>query len=193
MCSAIAGNQFITKNSPDSECWIRDVAPDSSRTLQVGAMRVSRLIGLKFKSPISANRSSQGLDLDIDCLQKEPFFGCVEHTIPVLYLSSVFGKEAVYTTVMATATKPPMRITLSRPVEKYVRARAKEERLSRASDYVDDLIRDDQEKREAKKHLEQLLLEGINSGPAVRMTPKRWEKLWKDVETRIKARNHGKS
>lgn len=47
---------------------------------------------------------------------------------------------------------------------------------STASEYVRQLIREDQ-KRAAQERLEALLMEGINSGPSKEMTSGDWEEL----------------
>ena len=82
-------------------------------------------------------------------------------------------------------TKPPMRITLSRPAEKYVRERARAEHYHTAGEYVDDLIRDDQKRLQAGKRLEALLLEGIHSGSGIVMGSKEWKKFRGDILSRV--------
>jgi antitoxin ParD1/3/4 len=47
-------------------------------------------------------------------------------------------------------------------------------RYSSASEYVRELIRED-EKRRAEEKLEVLLLEGLNSGDPIEITPEYWE------------------
>ena len=83
---------------------------------------------------------------------------------------------------MSTAT---MNISLPDSLKKYVKGRVEEKRYSTPSDYVRSLIREDQKKRNENK-LEQLLLDGLNSGPGIRMNPKQWKKLWVEADARIK-------
>lgn len=43
-------------------------------------------------------------------------------------------------------------------------------------------------RKEAKAHLEELLLEGLNSGPAVEMTSDDWADIRREVAERIEAK-----
>ena len=54
------------------------------------------------------------------------------------------------------------------------------------SEYVRELIREDK-KRKAQERLETLLLEGLESGEAVPVTPEFWKELWAKAEVRKKA------
>ncbi|MCC7141975.1 MAG: type II toxin-antitoxin system ParD family antitoxin [Candidatus Eisenbacteria bacterium] len=54
-----------------------------------------------------------------------------------------------------------------------------------ASEYLRELIRDDQKRREEER-LEKLLLEGLDSGDPIEVTPEFWAKLRKDVVARAK-------
>ena len=53
-----------------------------------------------------------------------------------------------------------------------------------ASEYIRDLIRNDQ-KQKAKEHLETLLLQGLESGEATVMTEQDWRDIRKTVEKKI--------
>jgi antitoxin ParD1/3/4 len=59
--------------------------------------------------------------------------------------------------------------------------------FSSASAYVQELIREDRQRR-AKEQLEALLLEGLDSGPATEMTPADWEAIRHEVRQRLAAR-----
>jgi antitoxin ParD1/3/4 len=84
---------------------------------------------------------------------------------------------------MSTAT---MNVSLSNSLKEYVKGRVnKEERYSTPSDYVRSLIREDQ-KKHAENSLEQLLLDGLRSGPGIRMNPREWKKLWAEVDAQIR-------
>jgi antitoxin ParD1/3/4 len=84
---------------------------------------------------------------------------------------------------MSTAT---MNVSLPNSLKEYVKGRVnKEERYSTPSDYVRSLIREDQ-KKYAENSLEQLLLDGLRSGPGIRMNRREWKKLWAEVDTQIR-------
>jgi antitoxin ParD1/3/4 len=68
-----------------------------------------------------------------------------------------------------------MNISLPDPLKQFVDEQISSGRYSSVSEYVRELIRED-EKRKAQQHLEGLLLEGLNS-KAGRMTSKDWEEL----------------
>jgi antitoxin ParD1/3/4 len=68
-----------------------------------------------------------------------------------------------------------MNISLPEPLKQFVDEQISSGRYSSVSEYVRELIRED-EKRKAQQHLEGLLLEGLNS-KASRMTAKDWEEL----------------
>jgi antitoxin ParD1/3/4 len=86
---------------------------------------------------------------------------------------------------MSTAT---MNISLLDSLKEYVKERMEEGHYSNASDYIRSLIREDQKKHEEGKQLEQLLLEGLRSGPGIRMDSKEWKKLWAEVDERMKSK-----
>jgi antitoxin ParD1/3/4 len=86
---------------------------------------------------------------------------------------------------MNTAT---MNVSLPNSLKEYVKGRVdKEERYSTPSDYVRSLIREDQ-KKHAENSLEQLLLDGLRSGPGIRMNPREWKKLWAEVDAQIRSK-----
>ena len=83
---------------------------------------------------------------------------------------------------MGTAT---MNISLPDSLKEYVKGRVvDEERYSTPSDYVRSLIREDQQKHDDNS-LERLLLEGLRSGPGMRMNPREWKKLWAEVDAEM--------
>jgi antitoxin ParD1/3/4 len=86
---------------------------------------------------------------------------------------------------MSTAT---MNISLPDAMKKYVKERVDEERYSTPSDYVRSLIREDQQKLEDEERLEQMLLEGLRSGPGTTIRSKAdWARFWKKIDADIKA------
>jgi antitoxin ParD1/3/4 len=86
---------------------------------------------------------------------------------------------------MSTAT---MNISLPDSLKEYVKERVEKEHYSTPSDYVRSLIREDQKQHEEGEHLEQLLLEGLRSGPGIRMDSKEWKKLWAEVDEKMKSK-----
>jgi len=63
-------------------------------------------------------------------------------------------------------TMATMNVSLPDPMKTWVEAQTKDGRYSNASDYVRDLIRRDQDRHQAIAELQQLVDEGIASGPA---------------------------
>ena len=68
-----------------------------------------------------------------------------------------------------------MNISLPESLRRFVERRAATG-FGSASEYIRTLLREDQ-KRSAQEHLEQVLLEGINSGPAEPWTADDWTEL----------------
>lgn len=85
---------------------------------------------------------------------------------------------------MATST---MNISLPEALKDYVKERVAEEGYSNPSDYVRALIREDRKRRDEQK-LEELLLEGLNSGQAEEITADDWADLRSEVRQRVAAR-----
>jgi antitoxin ParD1/3/4 len=77
-----------------------------------------------------------------------------------------------------------MSFSLPKPLQDYVRKRARAAHYGTPSDYIRSLIRDDI-KRMEQERLEQELLKGLRSQSRV-ITPKEWEKLKKDIVGNIK-------
>ncbi len=76
---------------------------------------------------------------------------------------------------MAESTAMPntsMNVSLPEALKEYVLKRVAEGTFSNPSDYVRALIREDMQR--AADRIEELLLEGINSGPPEPMTEKDW-------------------
>jgi antitoxin ParD1/3/4 len=68
-----------------------------------------------------------------------------------------------------------MNISLPDPMKDFVDHQVASGRYSSASEYVRELIRQD-EKRRAEEKLEALLLEGLNSGDPIEITSEYWER-----------------
>ncbi len=80
-----------------------------------------------------------------------------------------------------------MNISLPITQKDYVRERASASGCSTPSEYVRRLIHADQE-RLAQARLDELLLESLESGPAVKMTSTDWADLRRDLIQRIAER-----
>ena len=68
-----------------------------------------------------------------------------------------------------------LNISLPQSLKEFVEAQVQRSGFSTPSEYIRNLVRDDQ-KRRAEEKLETLLLEGLNSGEPIEITPEYWEK-----------------
>lgn len=85
-----------------------------------------------------------------------------------------------------------MNISLPDQLKEFVDDQVGSGRYSSVSEYVRDLIRDD-EKRKAQEKLEALLIEGIQSGEATEMTRQDWSDLRAEALKQFEARKSKKS
>jgi antitoxin ParD1/3/4 len=76
-----------------------------------------------------------------------------------------------------------MNISLPDPMKQYVEEQVSAGGYSSASEYVRELVRADQ-KRRAKEELEQILMNAMNSGDPIGITPE----VVEDVKRRLRAR-----
>ena len=83
-----------------------------------------------------------------------------------------------------------MHISLPDQLKELVDAQVNTGRYSTVSEYVRDLIRDD-EKRRAQAELEALLLEGIRSGEPTEMTRQDWIEIRSEAVRQFEARKAG--
>lgn len=58
------------------------------------------------------------------------------------------------------------------------------------SEYFRSLVREDQ-KRAAEERLENLLLEGLESGPSIKADARFWDELREEAKRQVKKRQHG--
>lgn len=79
-----------------------------------------------------------------------------------------------------------MNISLPEELKEYVEEQT-QSGYSTPSEYVRELIREDQ-KRRAKEKLDALLLEGLNSGDPIPAHAEFWTDLKRDAMARLKAR-----
>ena len=68
-----------------------------------------------------------------------------------------------------------LNISLPKSMKDFVEGQVESAGFSTPSEYIRALIRDDQKRRTEEK-LETLLLEGLNSGEAIEITPEYWER-----------------
>ena len=68
-----------------------------------------------------------------------------------------------------------LNISLPSSLKEFVETQVQESGFSTPSEYIRNLVRDDQ-KRRAEEKLEALLLEDLNSGEPIEITPEYWEK-----------------
>ncbi|MGO9512832.1 MAG: type II toxin-antitoxin system ParD family antitoxin [Steroidobacteraceae bacterium] len=83
-----------------------------------------------------------------------------------------------------------MNISLPEPLKRFVDAQIAAGRYSSASEYVRELIRED-EKRTVEGRLEALLLEGLQ-GEETELTSADWKDIRKEALARIQARHQAR-
>ncbi len=77
-----------------------------------------------------------------------------------------------------------MNIALPESMKNFVQARVSEGGYSSVSEYMRELIRADQRRR-AEERLDALLLEGLDSGEPMAVTPEYWEEKKRRLTERI--------
>lgn len=80
-----------------------------------------------------------------------------------------------------------MNISLPEPMKQYVDEQVNTGNYSSASEYMRELVRADQQRRE-KERLEMLLLESLDSGKSIDITPEMIEDLRRRLRARAKNR-----
>ena len=81
-----------------------------------------------------------------------------------------------------------MNISLPDPLKQFVDGQISTGRYSSASEYVRELIRND-EKRKAEEALEVKLVEGLSSAETA-LSPADWTAIRKEALTKVEARKH---
>ena len=81
-----------------------------------------------------------------------------------------------------------LNISLPRQLRDFVEERVKDGGYSTSSEYVRELLREDQHRR-AEEKIEILLLEGLNSGKPIQITPEYWEKKRQQLIKRHKTKS----
>jgi antitoxin ParD1/3/4 len=85
-----------------------------------------------------------------------------------------------------------MNISLPDPMKQYVEEQVAAGAYSSVSEYIRELVRADQ-KRQAKEHLEQVLLDSINSGDAIEATPEMFEEIRQRIRSRAAQRERARN
>jgi antitoxin ParD1/3/4 len=85
-----------------------------------------------------------------------------------------------------------MNISLPDQLKDFVDEQVGSGRYSSVSEYVRELIRDD-ERRKAHEKLEAMLMEGLESGNATDMTPADWADIRREAVKQLEARKSRKS
>lgn len=80
-----------------------------------------------------------------------------------------------------------LEIQMPETTELFIQEQVSAGKYASPSEYVVDLVEQDR-RRAARKELEGLLLEGLNSGPGIEVTPEYWEAK----KQACLARHHGK-
>jgi len=81
---------------------------------------------------------------------------------------------------------PTMNVSLPEKMKEYVEEQSREEGYSTTSEYIRALIREDR-KRRAQEKLEELLLEGLDSGEPEPWTEEDWKEIRMEVQERLRA------
>jgi antitoxin ParD1/3/4 len=84
-----------------------------------------------------------------------------------------------------------MNISLPDPMKQYVEDQVNTGGYSSASEYVRELVRADQKRRD-KEQLEQLLINSLNSGEPIEITPEMLDDVRRRLRARAKSRKSAK-
>ena len=83
-----------------------------------------------------------------------------------------------------------MNVSLPETLKSYVEEQVTYGGYGTVSEYLRELIREDK-KRKAQERLESFLLEGLDSGEPVAVTPEFWQALWGRVDAQKKQPKQG--
>ena len=85
----------------------------------------------------------------------------------------VYNKNLLTNAIHDMAT---LNISLPDSLKTFAQNQTETSDYSNPSDYVRSLIREDKEKKEAQQRVEALLLDGLESGEPIPVTPEYWKK-----------------
>lgn len=80
-----------------------------------------------------------------------------------------------------------MNISLPTPMKKFVEEEVSKGGYSTTSEYIRDILREEQ-KRKSQEKLEALLLAGMESGTPIEMTKAEWDKVRQKALARLKSK-----
>lgn len=83
-----------------------------------------------------------------------------------------------------------MNVSLPDTMRDYIEEQVKKGGYGSVSEYIRDLVRQDQ-KQKAQQHLETLLLEGLDSGTVTPMSDCDWTEIRQVVQNRLQQKQHG--
>ena len=85
---------------------------------------------------------------------------------------------------MSQSNAHTITIALPEPLTEFVQAEAARRGYPSAAQYVEDLVQAEQ-RRQAAERLDQLLLDGLNSGEPIEVTPEYWDHKRKELSERL--------
>jgi antitoxin ParD1/3/4 len=83
---------------------------------------------------------------------------------------------------------PTIQLELPDALREFVETRAMEQGFPDLADYIRAVL-EEERKRATRLRVDQLLLEGLQSGPSVPMTPEEWDEIRQEVRERQTRRN----
>jgi len=172
--------------------WRRWGAPFGGR-VQRGARASPPLGGLPYKPESTSN---------IAGLWHAAFAVCRGRVESALKLRAPGGRWQALTNsaihfilvIMGTndRSSTSMNVSLPRTLRSFVDERVSTSSYTSASEYVRELIRKDREHRAANDRLEELLLEGLASGPSSEWTEGEWTSIRERVTKRLEGKQGSK-
>ena len=97
----------------------------------------------------------------------------------------------IVTHISNIPTMTTMNVSLPDTLRDYIEQQVKTGGYGSSSEYIRDLIRQDQ-KRKAQEHLQTLLLEGLDSGKALPMSTQDWTEIRQAVQNKLQ-QQHGRN
>jgi antitoxin ParD1/3/4 len=76
-------------------------------------------------------------------------------------------------------------LTLPEPLKVWVEAQAAQEGYASPAEYVQQVLRKEQQKRKRREEIEHQLLEALDSGEPVEVTPDFWEDRRRELRKRL--------
>lgn len=84
-----------------------------------------------------------------------------------------------------------LQVTIPESLKAHVDAVIAAGTFESADSYIQQLLSDDQNRQETRRQVDQMLIEGLESGPAEDLTPERWKEIRRKVRSsRLNCFNH---